>query len=200
MNRRQFVLTMAASLAKAAQKLPANENVKWAVSAALWGHFAPVPFTEVLDVMRDTGFIGIRLTGFPGILKTYNITTAQIEKELAKRNLQIITISFNGPAHDPVQQAKVMAAAKEAMDFLKVFGANRLVVFSPARVPAGKDVDAAFKTMCETYNHIGELAGTMGFQAGLHNHLDQMCESQAEIDKCMAMTNPKLFHFSPDTA
>jgi inosose dehydratase len=200
MTRRQFALSMAASLAAAAQKLPANQNVKWAVSASLWNHFKPVPFTEILDIMRDTGFIGIRMTGFPGILKTYDLTTTQMEKELSKRNLQVATISFNGPAQDPAQQAKVLAAVKEAMSFLKIFGANRLVVFSPGRVAPGKDVDAAFKTMCQTFNQIGEAAGTMGFQAGLHNHLNQMCEQQSEIDKCMAMTDPKLFHFSPDTA
>lgn len=191
---------MAASLASAAQKLPANQNVKWAVSAALWNHFKAVPFTDILDVMRDTGFIGVRMTQFPAILKTYDMTVAQLEKELSKRNLHIATISFNGPAHDPARQAKVLADAKTAMTFLKTFGADRLVVFSPGRVPAGQDVNAAFKTMCETYNHIGELAGTMGFKAGLHNHLNQMCENQAEIDKCMAMTDPKLFYFSPDTA
>ncbi len=191
---------MAASLAGAAQKLPANQNVKWAVSANLWNHFQPVPFTEILDVMRDTGFIGIRMTQFPAILKTYDMTVAQMEKEFSKRNLHIATISFNGPAHDPAQQAKVLADAKQAITFLKTFGADRLVVFSPSRVPPGKDVDAAFKTMCETFNHIGELAGTMGFKAGLHNHLDQMCQDQSEIDKCMAMTDPKLFYFSPDTA
>ena len=200
MNRRQFALSIAASLASAAQKLPANQNVKWAVSSALWNHFAKVPFTDILDVMHDTGFIGVRMTQFPQILKTYDMTVAQMEKELSKRNLHIATISFNGPAHDPARQAKVLADAKTAMEFLKIFAADRLVVFSPGRVPAGQDVDAAFKTMCETYNHIGELAGTMGFKAGLHNHLNQMCESQAEIDKCLATTDPKLFYFSPDTA
>jgi inosose dehydratase len=200
MNRRQFVVSLAASLASAAQKLPANQNVKWAVSAALWNHFKLVPFTDILDVMRDTGFIGVRMTQFPAILKTYDITTAQIEKEMSKRNLHVATISFNGPAHDPAQHAKVLASAKQAMEFLKIFGADRLVVFSPSRVKPGNDVDAAFKAMCECYNHIGELAGTMGFKAGLHNHLNQMVEQQAEVDKCMELTDPKLFHFSPDTA
>ena len=94
---------MAASLASAARKLPANQNVKWAVSAALWNHFAKVPFTDILDVMRDTGFIGVRMTQFPQILKTYDMTEAQLEKELSKRNLHIATISFNGPAQDPAR-------------------------------------------------------------------------------------------------
>jgi inosose dehydratase len=54
--------------------------------------------------------------------------------------------------------------------------------------------------MCEGFNRIGETGGEMGFKAGLHNHLNQMVENEAEVDRCMAMTDPKLFHFSPDTA
>ena len=79
--RREFLLTLASALAAAAAKLPANQNVKWALSTSLWGHFKPVPFTDILDVMRDTGFPGVRLTSFPGILEKYNMTAAQMERE-----------------------------------------------------------------------------------------------------------------------
>jgi hypothetical protein len=92
MNRRAFLASLSASLAAAANKLPANKNVKWALSAALWGHFRHVPLTDILDVMKDTGFIGLRVTGFPAFFKTYNMDTAQIEKEVSKRNLHIVTI------------------------------------------------------------------------------------------------------------
>ena len=84
------------------------------------------------------------------------------------------------------------------MEFLKNFGANRLVVFSPSR--SNGVSDAAFQSMCECYNQLGEAAGEMGFSAGLHNHLGQMVQDAAEIDRCMALTDPKLFSFSPDTA
>ena len=200
MNRRMFLASLSASLAAAAGKLPANKNVKWAVSAALWGHYPRGPFTDILDIMKDTGFVGLRVTGFPAILKNYEITPAQMEKEVSKRNLNVVTISFNGPAHDPAQQKKVLDDAKAAMDFLKIFGAKHLVVFSPGRPKSGPITDAAFKTMCDCYNHLGELAGEMGFTAGLHNHLNQFAESGEEIDRVMAMTDPKLFKFSPDTA
>lgn len=195
MNRRLFLGTLAASAARAASRLPANKNVKWALGANLWNSFPRVPFTDVLDVMKDTGFIGIRLTQFPQILKTYDMTAAQMEKEVSKRNLHVITISFNGPAHDASQHETILKNARTAMDFLKIFGAKHLVVFSPGRNPAND-----FKVMCQGFNQIGELAGEMGFKAGLHNHLDQMVESPEEIDRCMANTDPKLFHFSPDTA
>ncbi len=204
MTRRTAVTLLASSLARAAGRLPANKNVRWALGSNLWNYFPAVPFTDILDVMRDTGFIGVRLTGYPGILKLYGmkpkykITAAELEKEVSKRNLHVITISFNGPAQDPARRAEVIANARKAMTFLKTFGADRLVVFSPSR-SAGSGA-AAFKTMCECYNQLGEAAGEMGFRAGLHNHLGQMVQDTAEIDRCMEMTDPKLFSFSPDTA
>lgn len=200
MRRRTFLTLLSTSLLAASRRLPANKNVKWALSANLWNHFKPVAFTDILDIMRDTGFIGIRMTQFPGILQKYGLSVKQLEAELGKRNLLVATISFGGPAHDPGQQKHVLEDARKAMEFLALFGANRLVVFSPSRKPPETRTAAAFKTMCETFNHIGELAGEKGFRAGLHNHLGQMCETPEEIDRCMALTDPKLFGFSPDTA
>jgi sugar phosphate isomerase/epimerase len=200
MRRRNFLAAMGAGVAAAASRLPNNKNIKWGVSLGLWSHFRKVPFTDVLDVMKDTRFIGIRLTGFPGVLKTYGLTASQMESEISKRNLHVCTISFGGPANVAEQRKKVLASAKDAMTFLKIFGANRLVVFPPGRMKPGENVEAGFKTMCECFNAIGELAGEMGFKAGVHNHLDEMVEGPEEVHKCMAMTDPKLFHFSPDTA
>jgi sugar phosphate isomerase/epimerase len=201
MTRRESLAALAAlaaPLARAAAKLPANRNVRWALGSNLWNYFPRVPFTDILDVMRDTGFIGIRLTQFPQILTTYQITQAEMEREVAKRNLHVITISFNGPAHDPARRGEVLANAKRAMEYLKGFGADKLVVFSPNRNTATGE--AAFKTMCECYNELGALAKDMGFRAGLHNHMGQVVQDTAELDRCMAMTKPDLFWLSPDTA
>ena len=59
MKRRTFLASLAASVAAAASRLPANRNIKWALSAGLWSHYPPLAFTDILDVMRDTGFIGV---------------------------------------------------------------------------------------------------------------------------------------------
>ncbi len=203
MTRRAILAAMAACLIRAAGKLPANRNVRWALGSNLWNYFPPVPFTGILDVMRDTGFIGLRVTQFPQILTKYNMTVADLQREVSKRKLHVITVSFNGPAQDPARRPEVLANAKRAMEFLRDFGADRLVVFSPSRAqgsggqPSG---DAAFRSMCECFNQVGALAGEMGFRAGLHNHMGQMVQDEAEVDRCMAMTDPKLFSFSPDTA
>jgi sugar phosphate isomerase/epimerase len=197
MTRRTALALLGATLARAAVRLPANKNVRWALGANLWNSFPRVPFTDILDVMKDTGFIGIRMTQFPQILKTYNVTVPELQKEVAKRGCHIITISFNGPTHDPAKRADVIASAKTAMTFLKEFDAKHLVVFSPNR---SNTSEAAFKAMCECFNAIGETANEMGFRAGLHNHMGQIVQTSEEVDRCMAMTDPKLFSFSPDTA
>jgi inosose dehydratase len=197
LTRRGAIMGLAGMLSQAVQQLPANRNVKWALGSNLWNSFPGSQFTDILDVMHDTGFIGLRLTQYPQILTKYSITQAQMEKELSRRGLQVITISFNGAADDPAQHSQILTQAKEAMTFLKGFGADRLVVFSPSR----KDKPpAAFAIMCKFYNQLGEAAGEMGFKAGLHNHLGQMVQTPEEIDRCMQLTDPKLFYFSPDTA
>jgi sugar phosphate isomerase/epimerase len=197
MTRRSALALFATTLVRAADRLPANKNVKWALGSNLWNSFPLVPFTDILDIMKDTGFVGVRVTQFPQILTKYSITTEQLRKEVDKRGLHVITISYNGPAFDIAQRDKFIGDAKTAMTFLKNFDANLLVVFSPNRA---NRTEPEFKTMCESFNRLGEVAGEMGFRAGLHNHMGQMVQTQAELDRCMAMTDPKLFWFSPDTA
>jgi inosose dehydratase len=203
-SRRNFVASLSllpAALAAAAEvRLPANRNVKWALSSALWNYFPALPFTDILDVMKDTGFIGIRVTSFPQILNRFGMTQAQMLSEVTKRGLHVVTISWNGPLDDPTKRQQALDSAREAMKFLADFGANHLVVFSPNRDRPGANTPTAFAELCARCNQIGELAGGMGFTAGLHNHMGQMVQTREEIDRFMAMTDPKLFGFSPDTA
>ncbi|MBV8906278.1 MAG: TIM barrel protein [Acidobacteriia bacterium] len=196
MTRRQSVLALAAVLEQALERRPANRNIRWALGSNLWNSYPGTQFTDILDLMRDTGFIGLRLTQYPKILEKYGITESRLEREMSNRGLKMVTISFNGATDDPAQHAEVVARARQAMQFLKRFGADRLVVFSPHRGPGPE----AFTNMCRGFDRIGEAAREMGFEAGLHNHLGQMVQNPDEIDRCMRMTDPALFYFSPDTA
>jgi inosose dehydratase len=201
-NRRGFLVSvpaLSATLA-AATRLPANRNVKWALSSALWRHYPPCPFTTILDVMKATGFIGVRLADFPRLLEQYGLTEAEMHRQVSKHNLHVVTISWGGPLCDPAQRRQVLESARTAMKFLADFGANHLVVFSPGRTKPGANTPAAFRELCARCDQIGEVAGEMGFTAGLHNHLGEMVQTPEEVDRFMAMTDPKLFGLSPDTA
>ena len=202
MNRREFVAALSVLTtrpARAGDPRPASQNIKWALSEALWRYFPPAPFTDMLEVMRQTGFIGVRLASFPRILSDYKMTAAEMLREVSKRQLHVVTISWNGALHDPAQRQAVLESARNAIKFLADFGANHLVVFSPNRSLPATQTPEAFRELCERCNQIGELAGAMGFTAGLHNHMGQMVQNQDEVDRFMAMTDPKLFGLSPDT-
>lgn len=205
-NRREFIGSLSivaaalatSSLPAVAYSLPENRNVKWAVSTNIWDQ-TRAPYSQTLDDMKETGFIGVRLRGFPHILERWGLTQAQLHSELSKRGLYAVTISFDAPLHDPDKRQQVLDSAREAMKFLGDFGANHLVVFSPGRKPE-TGTPEAFKELCDRCNQIGELAGEIGFTAGLHNHMGEMVQTQEEVDRFMAMTDPKLFGLSPDTA
>ncbi len=200
MNRREFVSALAGTLAAfRSQTDAADKNISWALSLGLWNYLTPVPFTEILDIMKDTGFTGIRMTSFPGCLKQYNLTVPMLQKELDSRGLRIATISFGGPADDRTKHEQIEKNAREALSFLKEFGATELVVFAPSRVPKIL-VPQRIRIACEFYNHLGDVAKEYGFRAGLHNHLDELIEEQDEVELFLKSTDPKRFHFAPDTA
>jgi hypothetical protein len=85
-TRREAVLGLAGFLAQAAQQLPANRNIKWALGSNLWNSYPGTRFTDILDVMHDTGFIGLRLTQYPEILTKYGITPEQMERVFPARS------------------------------------------------------------------------------------------------------------------
>jgi sugar phosphate isomerase/epimerase len=164
-----------------------------------WNDDGTAHFTDMLDVVKDTGFDGFRLTGWPASLKRYNMPEPILQKELAKRNLRLATISFGGPADQPEKHGAIEASARQACTFLKRFGAEVLTVFSPSRVNKVLEREH-IRRSCEFWNHLGEVCGEYGIRAGAHNHSQgQLLESQDEIELMLKLTDPKKFHWSPDT-
>jgi len=182
----------------------AGPNIKWAVSSFLWtstqwGDQGALPYTDMLDVIRDVGFQGFRLTGWPGVLNRIGMDLAQLEKELSKRSLRIATISFGGPADDPARHGEIEKSAREACQFLNRFGATELVVFGPRRVNKVL-VREHLRVACQFYNRLGDLCAEYGIRAGQHNHSQgALIESQDEIELLLQWTDPRKFHWCPDT-
>jgi len=209
MRRREMLAAMAAGLGALRLKVEAAEpppgrNLMWAASAFLWtstqwANTNPLPYTDMFDVLRDTGYDGFRLTGWPGILDRIGMTLPQLHKELEKRNLRIATLSFGGAANDPAKHADIEASARRACELLRDFGATELVVFSPGRVNKVL-IREHIRIMCEFYNRLGDVCAEYGIRAGLHNHSQgQIIQNQDEIELLLKLTDPKKFHWCPDT-
>ena len=72
-------------------------------------------------------------------------------------------------------------------------------MFSPKR-PNKVLVREYLRVACEYYNHLGDLCAEYGIRAGLHNHSQgQLVESQDEVELLLKLTDPKRFHWAPDT-
>ena len=209
MTRRQLLASLsvkAAALAALREQAAAlaGPNIKWAVSMFLWTSTqwpdrAPVPFTDMLDVIKDTGFDGFRFIGWPESLEKYDLTLPFLDRELSKRGLRVATLSFHGEANDPERHAAIDKAAHGACAFLKHFGATEMVVFSPKR-PNKVLVREYLRVACGYYNHLGDLCAEYGIRAGLHNHSQgQLVESQDEVELLLKLTDPKRFGWAPDT-
>src|SRR6266849_10210851 len=209
MKRRELLAILgvqAAALALLLERAEAaaGPNLKWAVSMFLWTSTqwpdrAPVPFTDMLDVIKETGFDGLRFVGWPDSLQRYDLSMSFLDRELSKRGVRIATLSFNGQAQYPAQHPAIDKSAREACTCLKHFGATELVVFSGRR-PNKVLVREYLRIACEYYNHLGDVCGEYGIRAGLHNHSQgQLVESQDEVELMLKLTDPKRFHWAPDT-
>jgi len=208
MRRREALSAIAATLGTIRERASAmaggRPNIKWCVSSFLWTSTqwpdtGTLPYTEMLDVIRDTGFNGFRLTGWPGVLGRIGMDLSQLEKELSRRNLRIATLSFGGPADDPSKHAAMEKSAREACQFLKRFGATELVTFSPRRVNKVLEREH-IRQASLFYNHLGDVCAEYGIRTGMHNHSQgQLIETQDEIELLMKLTDPKKFYWCPDT-
>ena len=118
MKRRDLLAALAAKAAALAafreKAIAAGApNIRWAVSMFLWtstqwGDHAPVPFTDMLDVIKDTGFDGFRFIGWPGSLKTYDPEHVAFLNQGDFRSAGSVwrhTLHFNGQADDPTKHA-----------------------------------------------------------------------------------------------
>jgi inosose dehydratase len=209
MTRREVLRALgakAAALAAVRERAAAaaGPNIKWAVGMFLWASTqwpdrGPVPFTDMLDVIKDTGFDGFRFVGWPDSLQKYDLSMSFLDQELSKRGIRIATLSFSGEASDAAQHPAIDKSAHAACAFLNHFGATVLTVFSPRR-PNKVLVREYLRVACEYYNHLGDLCADYGIKAGLHNHSQgQLVESQDEVELLLKLTEPKRFHWAPDT-
>ena len=149
MKRREVLAAMAATLGPLRARAGTRPNIKWCVSSFLWTstqwpETGTLPYTDMLDVIRDTGFDGFRLTGWPGVLRRIGMDLSQLEKELSKRNLRIATISFGGQADDPSKHAEIEKSAREACQFLKRFGATEMVTARTRNMSKAKSYHSKF--------------------------------------------------------
>ncbi len=156
---------------------------------------------HLLSDIVVAGFQGTEVGGFfpePAILN----------KELELRNLRIAGKWFSSYIiRDGIEEAAKEFAAH--CQYLKDVHADVAVVSEQTYSVQGlnKNVfkekpyftDEEWQRLFEGLNHLGEIAGRYGLKLVYHHHLGTGVQTEEEVDRLMAGTDPALVHLLYDT-
>ena len=177
---------------------------------------APIGWTN--DDMPDLGgentfeqcISEMALAGFEGceVGNKYPSDREALKKALDLRGLTICNRWFSSfLLTKPF--GEVAAEFEAQLDFLAYLGARVIGASeqSGSIQGTGKAVfeekpvigDAQWSTLCEGLNRLGEIAVRKGMKLTFHHHMGTVVQTEAEIDRLMAGTDPALVHLLFDS-
>jgi len=214
-NRRRFSKTLTAASvcvlsgtsarAEPRGKRPRERpNLLYALSTGSWGRVTPpgkpLPLRRILDETAATGFNGVRLTGFPGILEDNHLDEDRLGDELKRRGLRFSTISFGGPYADAARHDEILRRARRVLALHRRYGATAAVFFPPGQVPRSRETKT-LAACCRFFNRMGKMAlKEYGIRMGLHNHTGSLVESQRQVEQFLNETDPRYVFCAWDSA
>ena len=171
---------------------------------------APIAWTN--DDMPDLGAENtfeqcvseMALAGFTGceVGNKYPRDTAVLKKALELRGMQICNAWFSSflttKPYEEVEKDFI-----EHITFLKEMGAKVVGISEQGHSIQGTDKpifeakyvmnDEEWDTLCTGINKLGKVAKDMGIKHCFHHHMGTVVQTEEEIDRLMANTDPELF-------
>lgn len=171
---------------------------------------APIAWTN--DDMPDLGAENtfeqcvseMALAGFTGceVGNKYPRDTAVLKKALELRGMQICNAWFSSflttKPYEEVEKGFI-----EHITFLKEMGAKVVGMSEQGHSIQGTDKpifeakyvmnDEEWDTLCTGINKLGKVAKDMGIKLCFHHHMGTVVQTEEEIDRLMANTDPELF-------
>lgn len=171
---------------------------------------APIAWTN--DDMPDLGAENtfeqcvseMALAGFTGceVGNKYPRDTAVLKKALELRGMQICNAWFSSflttKPYEEVEKDFI-----EHITFLKEMGAKVVGISEQGHSIQGTDKpifeakyvmnDKEWDTLCTGINKLGKVAKDMGIKLCFHHHMGTVVQTEEEIDRLMANTDPELF-------
>jgi inosose dehydratase len=155
---------------------------------------------EMLDAVAGAGYAGIEITN--SMIREYANRPNEFATALAQRGLKLSAYAYASPAGftDPAVRADELAGADEALAFVANFPGVPLCV-GGAHSPDRNDVAGKIGLAAEFYNEVGRRGRRLGVDVAFHphSHHGSILESRAEYDRVMALTDPDIVKWNPDT-
>ena len=153
-------------------------------------------FEQCVSEMALAGFTGCEVGG------RYPRDTAVLKKALSLRGMEIASAWFSSfLLTQPYEQ--VEADFIKHIDFLKEMGAKVVGISEQSYSIQGTDKavfeekyvmnDEEWDRLCSGINKLGRVAKDRGIALTLHHHMGTVVQTEAEIDRLMANTDPEVF-------
>ena len=154
-------------------------------------------FEQCISEMALAGFTGCEVGN-----KYPRNDIPALKKALALRNMQICNAWFSSflttKPYEEVEKDFI-----EHITFLKEMGAKVVGISEQGHSIQGTDKsifddkyimnDEEWDLLCAGINKLGRVAKDMGIKLCLHHHMGTVIQTEAEIDRLMANTDPEVF-------
>lgn len=154
-------------------------------------------FEQCISEMALAGFTGCEVGN-----KYPRNDIPALKKALALRNMQICNAWFSSflitKPYEEVEKDFI-----EHITFLKEMGAKVVGISEQGHSIQGTDKsifeekyimnDEEWDMLCTGINKLGKVANDMGIKLCLHHHMGTVVQTEAEIDRLMANTDPEVF-------
>ena len=154
-------------------------------------------FEQCISEMALAGFTGCEVGN-----KYPRNDISALKKALSLRNMQICNAWFSSflitKPYEEVEKDFI-----EHITFLKEMGAKVVGISEQGHSIQGTDKsifeekyimnDEEWDMLCTGINKLGKVAKDMGIKLCLHHHMGTVVQTEAEIDRLMANTDPEVF-------
>jgi inosose dehydratase len=155
---------------------------------------------DLLTAVAEAGYEGIEITNT--MIREYADAPADFAKALKTRGLALSAFAYASRAGftDPAARAEELASFERALRFVEPFPGVALCL-GGASSPDRNHVDQKMGLAADFYNEAGRRARRSGVDVAFHphSHHNSILESRAEYDRIMALTDPDVVKWNPDT-
>lgn len=169
-----------------------------------------VPREEVMDDIRRAGYLGAPWGGRD------QQSAADVQAFFDRFGLEPAPSYLSGQFWDPDRRDDLLAAARRYAEISRELGVTEVYVADGGfndPTPSGRTrkevvsratkedalTDGQFRQLTDTLQAIGETMLEYGVRACFHNHGGTFTETEDEIERLLADTDPEVVYLGPDT-
>ena len=185
------VAASAAGKARVTVGITSNTRPEWANAEG---------FERSLEECSELGYRWIET--FWGYLAPWYDDPAALEDKLAALGLKMETVSNSGPLNmrfqDPAARKEVIADHMRLVRFIKALGCDHLKINCGAPNPGG-NTEEIYREQAKTFDELGRRIADEGLRFGIHAHLWSQFETERDVERIFALTDPERVGFILDT-